>query len=95
MQKFGQLSAIAEKIGAIPPGMLVDNAGKVKTLDLYGFLTGTLLPLADVQPRGLFKDAPPPPPMPVGMPGAPGAMPPQGPPMGQPAPEMPPIGAAA
>ncbi len=56
-QKFGQLSAIAEKIGAIRPGMLKDNNGVVKELDLYGFLTQTLLPLADVQPRSLFRDA--------------------------------------
>lgn len=88
-QKFGQLSAIAEKIGAIPPGMLVDNAGKVKTLDLYGFLTSTLLPLVDVQPRGLFKDAPPPPVLPTEAGMAPQGLPAgAAPPMGAPAPEM-------
>ena len=85
-QKFGQLSAIAEKIGAIPPGMLVDNQGQVKMLDLYGFLTSALLPLADIQPRGLFKNAPPPPPPMLGAPpiGAPPAV--EAPPM--PAPVM-------
>ncbi len=91
-QKFGQLSAIAEKIGAIPPGMLKDNNGVVKELDLYGFLTQTLLPLADVQPRSLFRDAPqqmplagmPMPGMQQGLP--PVAAPPMAPPVSAPEP---------
>jgi len=80
MQRFAQISGIIEKIGNLPPGTLVDKQGKVKKLDVYGTLTDTLLPLADLQARGMFIDAPMPPPMPMGAP-APGLPAPGGPPM--------------
>lgn len=93
MSRFGQLKGIADAIGQIPPGMLTDNTGQVKQLDIYGFLTQTLLPLANVQPRGMFKNAPPPPMPPMGAPGMPPGPggPPQGPPpmSGSPAPGIP------
>lgn len=92
-QRFNQAASIIERIAAIPPGMLKDKAGVVKQLDVYGSLTDILLPLADMQARGLFIDAPMPPPMPGMVDPAMGApVDPMAPPMEQAAPiEAPPM----
>ncbi len=79
LQHFQQLNGFVQQLIQLQmqaPQMLVDNAGKPKQLDLYDFLVNQMLPLVNVQARGLFKDAPPPPQMMLGAgPPAPGPQP--------------------
>ena len=63
------------------PALLKDSNGVQKQVQAYDFITQQMLPLINVQGRGLFVDAPPPAPMPMGPPpgqAPPPAMPGQG-----------------
>lgn len=101
LQHFSQLKSLVTDLMQLQmqaPQMLVGPNGQPKQLDLYDFLVNQMLPLVNVQARGLFKDAP----MPMmGLPGLPspgaGAPPPgpdglapdaQGPPPEMPLPTM-------
>ncbi len=71
---FGQLKGLLQDIMQLQagaPGAMVNNEGVPQQLQVYDFLANNMLPLVNVQPRGLFKDAPPPPTGPTGATGMP------------------------
>lgn len=49
LARFKELSAVVEKIAAIPPQMLTDAQGQPMKLNLYEFLSQDMLPLIDVR----------------------------------------------
>jgi hypothetical protein len=101
LQHFNQLKGLVVDLMQLQmkaPQMLTGANGVPKQLDVYDFLVNQMLPLVNVQARGLFKDAPPPmmpgmlPPGPGMPPPGPGAPPPGPMPAPEPAapgPEMP------
>ncbi len=49
LSRFKELSALLEKVAAIPPQMLTDGQGMPMRVNLYEFLTQDVLPLIDVR----------------------------------------------